>query len=273
MNSLVNAAFLKKSDENRRPVRGRGNDELGNRMLEITNLTAGYGRLNALKGTSIHVDRGEIVFIVGPNGAGKSTLLKTVAGLMTPTAGSITFNGEEIAGKAPEQLCRQGLVLVPEGRHIFRTLTVQENLSIGTMIRKDRDGIASDLEQVLTIFPILKARFKGIAGHLSGGEQQQLAIARAILQRPSLMMIDEPSLGLAPMVIDQVYESLRTLNAIGLTLLVVEQSTARVLDLATRVYVLRNGHIVLDGTAEALNDGHALENAYFGFAAEADATA
>ena len=234
-------------------------------MLDIRSLRAGYGRLSALKSVDLAVKKGEIVFVVGPNGAGKSTLLKTISGLMTPTAGTISFNGEAISGQPPEKLCRKGLALVPEGRSIFRTLTVQENLLLGSMIRKDKSEAAADLDRTLETFPILKARYRGVAGHLSGGEQQQLAIARAILQRPKLMMIDEPSLGLAPLVIDQVYESLRRLNAAGLTLLVVEQSTARILDLASRIYVLRNGHVALEGAAGDLADGHALEEAYFGY--------
>jgi branched-chain amino acid transport system ATP-binding protein len=240
-------------------------------LLEVTGLVAGYGRLTALKGVSVSVHDGEIVFIVGPNGAGKSTLLKSIAGLMAPHAGTIAFKGIDIAGRPPERLCRAGLSLVPEGRSIFRTLTVQENLSIGATIRTDKAEAAADLNRVLETFPILKSRYRGIAGNLSGGEQQQLAIARAILQRPSLMMIDEPSLGLAPLVIDQVYESLRKLNASGLTLLVVEQSTARILDVATRVYVLRNGHVALHGNADDLEHGSALEDAYFGYDAGAAA--
>lgn len=170
-------------------------------------------------------------------------------------------------GKPPPSPCRRGLALVPEGRSIFRTLTVEENLSVAAMIRSDKDAAAADRERVLDLFPILRSRYHGVAGHLSGGEQQQLAIARAILQRPLMMMIDEPSLGLAPLVIDQVYESLRQLNADGLTLLVVEQSTARILDLASRIYVLRNGHVALEGAACDLADGHALEEAYFGYGA------
>lgn len=241
-------------------TRSKGND-----MLEIRSLTAGYGRLAALKSIDLDVRKGEIVFVVGPNGAGKSTLLKTISGLMTPTGGTLAFNGEPIADQPPEKLCRRGLALVPEGRSIFRTLTVQENLLLGGMIRKEKAEAAADLDRVLDIFPILKSRYRGIAGHLSGGEQQQLAIARAILQRPTLMMIDEPSLGLAPLVIDQVYESLRQLNAGGLTLLIVEQSTVRILNLASRIYVLRNGHVVLEGSASDLADGHALEEAYFGY--------
>ena len=235
-------------------------------MLATSDLVVRYGKLAALKGVSVSVEAGEAVFIVGPNGAGKSTLLKTISGLLKPSAGSITFDGRSIAGGVPERLSGQGLALVPEGRHIFRTLTVQENLAVGAMIRSDKAAVAEDLERVLDIFPILRERFSGIAGNLSGGEQQQLAIARALLQRPRLLMIDEPSLGLAPLVIDQVYESLRTLNADGLTLLVVEQSTARVLDLATRVYVLRNGEVVLAETAEALAGSDQMEEAYFGYA-------
>lgn len=242
-------------------------------MLDIRSLSAGYGRLTALKSIDLEVRKGEIIFVVGPNGAGKSTLLKTISGLMAPTNGTILFNNESIAGEAPERLCRKGLALVPEGRSIFRTLTVHENLLLGAMIRKDKDIAASDLEKVLETFPILKKRYRGIAGHLSGGEQQQLAIARAILQRPSLLMIDEPSLGLAPLVIDQVYESLRLLNEGGLTLLVVEQSTARILDLASRIYVMRNGHVMLQGSASDLADGHALEEAYFGYSEPAEASA
>ncbi len=235
-------------------------------MLDISELTVRYGKLTALDQVDIRVDEGEAVFVVGPNGAGKSTLLKAVSGLLRPVSGGIGFEGKEIGGGAPEKLCQRGLALVPEGRHIFNTLTVEENLSVGMMIRRDKPAAKDDLERILQTFPILRARFRGIAGHLSGGEQQQLAIARALLQRPRLLMIDEPSLGLAPLVIDQVYASLKELNAAGLTLLVVEQSTARVLDLASRVYVLRGGTVVLSDTAEALATGNAMEDAYFGYA-------
>lgn len=240
-------------------------------MLDISELTVRYGKLTALDQVNIRVDQGEAVFVVGPNGAGKSTLLKTLSGLLRPVSGGIGFEGQDIAGTAPEKLCQSGLALVPEGRHIFRTLTVEENLLVGMMIRRDKAAAREDLERVLQTFPILRERFRGVAGHLSGGEQQQLAIARALLQRPRLLMIDEPSLGLAPLVIDQVYASLRELNAGGLTLLVVEQSTARVLDLATRVYVLRAGKVVLSESAGALATGNAMEEAYFGYAGRASA--
>ena len=238
-------------------------------MLEVKHMVAGYGRLKALKGIDITVKEGEVVFVVGPNGAGKSTLLKTISGLMTPTEGEIHFQGERIDGRGPETLCRRGLALIPEGRHIFKTLTVQENLQVGAMIRKNSAEVRSDMEMVLDTFPILRERFKGVAGYLSGGEQQQLAIARSILQRPALLMIDEPSLGLAPLVIDQVYDSLRKLNETGLTLLIVEQSTGRIMELASRIYVVRNGKVVLERDRDELTDTSALDAAYFGFSSDA----
>jgi branched-chain amino acid transport system ATP-binding protein len=238
-------------------------------MLKVQDLKAAYGRVSAVKGVSLEVAEREIVFLIGPNGAGKSTLLKTVSGLHRPSGGSISFAGADIANQTPETICRRGLVLVPEGRHIFGTLTVAENLFLGTTIRTDRAQIRADIDEVLAIFPILRERYNSAAVYLSGGEQQQLAIARAMLQKPRLMMIDEPSLGLAPLVIDQVYESLRQLNAKGMTLLVIEQSTARVTDLASRVYVMRNGKIVLHETKASLGDGSSLTDAYFGDAAHA----
>lgn len=237
-------------------------------MLQISNLKAGYGRLNALRGIDLSVKKSEIVFIVGPNGAGKSTLLKVVSGLMKPWSGEIRFENEVINGQPPERLCREGLVLVPEGRSIFTSLTVEENLALGGMGRRDKDVLEADLDSVLNTFPILRDRIKGVAGHLSGGEQQQLAIARAILQQPALIMIDEPSLGLAPLMIDEVYASLKALNErTGMTLLIVEQSTARILKLADRVNVLRNGEIVLSKHKSQIDDPELLEEAYFGYVA------
>ncbi|MGE0239225.1 MAG: ABC transporter ATP-binding protein [Parvibaculaceae bacterium] len=239
-------------------------------MLRVDELKASYGRVAAIKGVSLEVQENEIVFLIGPNGAGKSTLLKTISGLHRPEAGSITFDGAGVSGLAPEEICRRGLVLVPEGRHIFGTLSVAENLALGATIRDDRQQIRADLDEVLTLFPILRERYSSTAVYLSGGEQQQLAIARAILQKPRLMMIDEPSLGLAPLVIDQVYDALRKLNGKGMTLLVIEQSTARVADLASRVYVMRNGKIVLHETKASMGDGTTLTEAYFGDAGHAN---
>jgi branched-chain amino acid transport system ATP-binding protein len=234
-------------------------------MIEIKDLHVAYGQLKALKGIDLNVRRGEIVFVVGPNGAGKSTLLKCIAGVLKPASGSIVFEGKNIVGEPPERLCRNGLALVPEGRHIFGTLTVEENLRLAATYRKDKAEVRNDIERALATFPILATRFKGAAGYLSGGEQQQLAIARAILLKPGLMMIDEPSLGLAPLVVDQVYEALKKLNESGLTLLVVEQSTSRVAGLADRVVVLRNGQVVLNLEASELDNTDALEDAYFGY--------
>lgn len=234
-------------------------------MLEVKKLVAGYGRLTALKGIDISVSEGEVVFVVGPNGAGKSTLLKAISGLIAPTSGQVSFKNKRLDGRPPEQVCRTGVALIPEGRHIFKGLTVEENLRVGSLIRKNAAEVREDTEMVLETFPILRERYRGVAGNLSGGEQQQLAIGRAILQRPALLMIDEPSLGLAPLVIDQVYESLRRLNKNGLTLLIVEQSTGRIMNLASRVYVLRNGNVVLHGDPAGLAQGGQLDAAYFGF--------
>jgi branched-chain amino acid transport system ATP-binding protein len=237
-------------------------------MLNVENISVSYGRSIALDGVSISVQKGDVAFIVGRNGAGKSTLLKSIAGVTPRQRGKITYEGKELVGKPPEKLARDGLCLIPEGRHIFRSLTVGENLAMGGSTRRDRSQLNADIERVVTMFPILADRYKGIAGNLSGGEQQQLAIARAILQKPRLLMIDEPSLGLAPLVIDQVYEKLRELNKEGLTLVVVEQSTARVLDLATKVYVLRNGKVALEAGAASLSS-ETIEGAYFGFSGDA----
>lgn len=238
-------------------------------MLEVKNLVAGYGRLTALKNVDLDVSAGEVVFVVGPNGAGKSTLLKSISGLINPTAGEVSFNGKRLNGRPPERICRDGVALIPEGRHIFKALTVEENLKVGALVRKNSPEVRADTEMVLDIFPILRERFRGVAGYLSGGEQQQLAIGRAILQRPALLMIDEPSLGLAPLVVDQVYESLRRLNSSGITLLIVEQSTGRIMNLASRIYVLRNGKVVLHGSPSELATGDQLDAAYFGFSEKA----
>lgn len=236
-------------------------------MLKISGLQAGYGRLNALRGIDLTIEKSEVAFVVGPNGAGKSTLLKVICGLIKPWEGRIEFEHKLINGQSPEKLCREGLVLVPEGRSIFASLSVEENLALGGMGRKDKDVLEGDLERVLTTFPILRSRYKGAAGHLSGGEQQQLAIARAILQQPALIMIDEPSLGLAPLMINEVYASLKALNEnTGMTLLIVEQSTARILKLADQVNVLRNGKIALSKRTSEIDDPKILEEAYFGYA-------
>ena len=236
-------------------------------LLSVDNIEVHYGRLAAVRGISIQVDQGEIVCIVGPNGAGKSTTLLTITGALTPTSGSIHLDGRSIAGAKPESIARLGFSLVPEGRHVFSTLSVEENLRIGTGMRRDRHAIAQDFERVLTYFPRLAERRRSPAGRLSGGEQQMLVIGRALLTRPRLIAIDEPSLGLAPLIVDQVYDILEEMRRReGLTMLIVEQSTERAVESADRIYVLRSGRIELAGSSAELADGDRLERAYFGFA-------
>jgi branched-chain amino acid transport system ATP-binding protein len=233
-------------------------------VLEVDDIHVHYGRLAAVRGLSVRVDQGEIVCIVGPNGAGKSTTLQTIAGSLSPTQGAIRLDGQSIVGMAPENIARRGLSLVPEGRHVFTQLTVEENLRLGSQMRRDRAEIEHDFEQMIATFPFLGDRLSTPAGKLSGGEQQQLVIARALMTRPKLMLLDEPSLGLAPIIVDTVYQILHTLRAAGITLLVVEQSTHRALENADRIYVLRSGEITLHGRARELSDEQ-LEQAYFGY--------
>jgi branched-chain amino acid transport system ATP-binding protein len=236
-------------------------------MLKIDNITVHYGRLAAVRGVSIAVDEGEIVCIVGPNGAGKSTTLLTVAGALSPSSGNVTFDGKPITGARPEAIARLGFSMVPEGRHVFATLTVEENLRIGSAARRDRSGEEKDFRRVLEYFPQLASRLNSPAGRLSGGEQQMLVIGRALITKPRLIAIDEPSLGLAPMIVDQVYDILAELRRReGLTLLIVEQSTERALLSADRIYVLRSGRVELTGSQAELSGTERLTQAYFGFA-------
>ena len=233
-------------------------------MLEVQNLHVHYGRIPAVRGVSLDVKEGEIVCVVGPNGAGKSTTLSTIAGTQAPTEGSIRLGDHSVVGRSPENIARMGISLVPEGRHVFTQLTVEENIRLGTSVRKDRDQIESDFEEMLQHFPFLSGRLKTPGGKLSGGEQQQLVIARALMTRPQIILLDEPSLGLAPIIVDTVYSILHTLRDQGITLLVVEQSTHRALENADRIYVLRRGQIELHGKSADLTDTE-LEHAYFGF--------
>lgn len=236
-------------------------------LLKIDDITVHYGRLAAVRGVSLEVNQGEIVCIVGPNGAGKSTTLLTIAGALAPSSGAVIFDGKPIAGGRPEAIARLGFSMVPEGRHVFATLTVEENLRIGASARRQRDGEEQDFRRVLEYFPQLASRLNSPAGRLSGGEQQMLVIGRALITKPRLIAIDEPSLGLAPMIVDQVYEILADLRQReGLTLLIVEQSTERALLSADRIYVLRSGRVELVGSQAELSDNDRLPQAYFGFA-------
>ena len=234
-------------------------------LLEIKDLHVQYGGIAAVRGLSLSVASGELVSIIGPNGAGKSTTLASIAGGTTPMRGRIRFAGADLIGQRPEEIARAGISMVPEGRHVFATLTVEENLAIGTYMRTNRSGVAGEIRELLKIFPRLEERRRAPAGQLSGGEQQMLVLARAVLTRPRLLMVDEPSLGLAPLVVDQVYATLLNLRRReGLTLLIVEQSSRRVLKHADRIYVVRDGQVQLADRAAKLKDD-AIQRAYFGF--------
>ena len=235
-------------------------------LLRVSNITVRYGQLTALRNMSMQISEGETLFITGPNGAGKSTLLKAIAGVVTPHQGTITFSGQSIAGHAPEDIARMGFTMVPEGRHVFGALTIEENLRLGSGMRKDKDQAARDLEQVYQIFPMLSERKDRPAGILSGGQQQMLVIGRALMAGPKLIAIDEPSLGLAPKVIDDVYAILLKLrDGRGLTLLIVEQSSTRAMLTGGRMVLMRGGEVVLEGDARELTRGDTLKKAYFGY--------
>lgn len=232
-------------------------------MLEVSGVTTKYGEISALRDASLTVGSGEVIGLIGPNGAGKTTLLGSIAGLLTPASGTITFDGNDITGAAPEQLLRSGLALVPEHRRIFVDLTVEENLKIGgvTVPANERAGL---LDEMAEQFPVLRERWTTSAGYLSGGEAQQLAIARALMSRPRLLMMDEPSLGLAPLLVDVVFDLISSLREQGRTLLVVEQNASRMLEVADRAYVLRSGAVVAEGTGAELREDEDLFATFVG---------
>jgi branched-chain amino acid transport system ATP-binding protein len=235
-------------------------------LLKVSDLTSRYGRLTALRNASFALDEGELLFVTGPNGAGKSTLLKSISGIVVPAEGSIEFGGNQIAGRPPEDIARLGFSMVPEGRHVFGGLTIEENLRLGTGMLADKSRVSSNLDNAYDLFPMLAERRHSTAGVLSGGQQQMLVIARALMTEPRLIAIDEPSLGLAPKIIDQVYETLLKLRAErNLTLLIVEQSSTRAMITGGRMILMRSGEIVLEGDARELSKGDALEAAYFGY--------
>jgi len=220
--------------------------DAGAAMLRVEHLSVDYGRIRAVRDVSLHVEAGEIVGLLGPNGAGKTTTLASIAGGLGISAGTITLDRLPLAGCPPEQIVRRGVALVPEGRHIFATLTVAENLAIGATTRAKRGGVDEDIERELARFPILRRYYRSNAGKLSGGEQQQLAIARALLSRPRLLLLDEPSLGLSPVLVDVIFDTIDELRTNGLTILLVEQNAARAVEVADRCYVLRTGSVVAE---------------------------
>ena len=233
-------------------------------MLEIANLDVHYGGIHALKGVSLKVEQGEVVTLIGANGAGKTTTLRGISGLVKPTAGTVKFAGEVITNVAPHVIVQRGLVHAPEGRGIFANMTVDENLQIGAFLRQDKAGIAKDREHALSLFPRLKERLQQNAGTLSGGEQQMLAIARALMSRPKLLLLDEPSLGLAPQIVALIFKIVKTIAADGTTILLVEQNAHMALGVASRAYVLEVGQIVLEGPAKDLAKDDKIRKAYLG---------
>jgi branched-chain amino acid transport system ATP-binding protein len=233
-------------------------------VLEVKGIDVYYGAIHALKGLSLEVEEGSIVTLIGANGAGKTTTLKSISGLLRPRNGAIMFKGSDISKVAPEKIVGLGISQVPEGRRVFSTMTVLENLEMGAYLRKDKKGIESDLENVFTRFPRLKERRKQTAGTLSGGEQQMLAIGRALMARPELMLMDEPSMGLAPLLVKEIFEIIKDINARGTTILLVEQNANMALSIANRAYVIETGEIVLEGTAEQLINSEEVKKAYLG---------
>jgi branched-chain amino acid transport system ATP-binding protein len=246
-------------------------------MLKILNLEAGYGELRVLKGISLHVSPGEIVAVIGANGAGKTTLLKTISGVLKPRAGEIEFDKRRIDNQPPEEVMSRGCCLVPEGRHVFGTLTVRQNLILGAygtdgvpslwqrlLRRGERHGIHATLDQIYALFGILKERSSQLAGTLSGGQQQMLAIGRALMSKPKLLMLDEPSLGVAPLVVKEMYKAIVELKQGGLTILLVEQNARAALAIADRGYIIERGRMVLHGTAQQLRDSAEVQRAYLG---------
>ena len=233
-------------------------------MLEVDQIHTYYGNIHALDNVSLNVEENEIVTLIGANGAGKTTTLKSICGLLKPRQGTIRLNGTDLAKYKPNEIVEQGITLVPEGRGVFARLTVQENLEMGAYVRRDRGEIKQDLERMYTIFPRLKERRNQTAGTLSGGEQQMLATARALMARPKLLLMDEPSMGLAPILVDEVFKTIQEINEEGITVLLIEQNALMALSIANRGYVIQSGEIVLADTARNLKENEMVKSAYLG---------
>ncbi len=233
-------------------------------MLELHDVHSFYGNIEALKGISLTVEEGEIVTLIGANGAGKTTTLRTITGLIKPRQGTVTLEGEDLTQFKPHEIVYKGVSMVPEGRGIFARLTVAENLDMGAYIRDDKDGIKEDLERVYELFPRLKERRSQVAGTLSGGEQQMLAMGRALMARPRLLLLDEPSMGLAPVLVELIFDTIADINKQGTTILLVEQNALMALSIAHRGYVLRTGEIALADSAESLRNNEMVQKTYLG---------
>ena len=233
-------------------------------LLEVKNLKVGYGKIIAVKDISIAVNQGEIVTLIGSNGAGKSTTLRTISGLLKPKSGEILFEGNRIDGKEGHEVVKLGICQSPEGRRIFPRMTVSENLDLGAFLRSDKEAIEADRERVLNLFPRLRERISQRAGTMSGGEQQMLAVSRALMGAPKLLMLDEPSMGLAPVLVDMIFETIIKIREQGITILLIEQNAAAALDVADRAYVLESGTIKMSGKASDLAKDSAVTKAYLG---------
>lgn len=233
-------------------------------LLEVKNVHSYYGNIHALKGVSLEIDRGEIVTLIGTNGAGKSTTLKTISGIVRPRQGTVILDGEDLGAYPAHDIVHKGVSQVPEGRGVFSRLSVLENMELGAYIRNDAKGIQEDIEYVFGLFPRLKERYKQMAGTLSGGEQQMLAMGRAMMGRPKVLLLDEPSMGLAPILVESIFETVQNINKEGTTILLVEQNALMALQIAHRGYVIQTGEIVLQDDAQALQTNEMVQKAYLG---------
>jgi branched-chain amino acid transport system ATP-binding protein len=233
-------------------------------ILSVSDLTVHYGAIQALKGISFEVAEGEIITLIGSNGAGKSTTLNGISNIIKKTKGAVHFNGEDITDLPPDRIVGRGLVQVPEGRRIFANLSVKDNLEMGAYTRKDRPGIKQDMEMVYDLFPRLKERIRQVAGTLSGGEQQMLAMGRGLMAKPKLLLLDEPSMGLAPILVDEIFGIIRRINEAGAAILLVEQNAYKALHTASRAYILETGRVVTSGPAETLMNDDSVKAAYLG---------
>ena len=233
-------------------------------MLEVNNLVVSYGAIRALKGISFNVENGEIISLIGANGAGKTTTLHSISNLIKKQSGSVIFKNEDITNTNPDKIVKAGLIHVPEGRRVFANLSVKENLEMGAYLRKDKAGIKADLEHVYELFPRLRERVKQLAGTLSGGEQQMLAMGRALMSKPELLLLDEPSMGLAPILVDEIFDIIQKINKNGTTILLVEQNAFKAMSIANRVYILETGHVASSGEASVMIHDEAVKKAYLG---------